>query len=601
MKNVYLFQPQFVVEVRKEKNYWLPYSAGCIWSYAAQFKDISDNFELKEIIFKREKQQAILDRLENPDICGFSCYSWNHQYCVTLAEKIKKKWPECKIIFGGAEVHSSFLNHVFIDSLVFAEGEKAFVKILRDYLASQEIEVIYPKSRLEDLDIPSPYLTGLFDRYIDENPTAIWAGVLETNRGCPYSCTFCDWGGITYSKIKKFNLERVQQELDWMAKNNVAYLMTADANFGIFKERDLEIAKLIRAAADVPGSKLESMNVNFAKNSSETVYELGKILGPLLRGGITFSLQSMNEDTLEAVKRTNMEINKFGDLVVLGEQYGILNYTEMILGLPLETVETWKEGITKLLELGQHQNIDLWLTQLLLNSELATTESRQKYKITSVMAKNYLTLENTGEFDECVELIELINGTSTMTTEEMVEAYLYSWMIVHFHVTGYSQMIARYCYSICNIPYRTFYDRLHEKLQLDPILGTHQKEFGHVLYTYLTTGELISTDGFKGHTIYGMSFKFIYDHKDLVTKLAIETAKELTILPQNIIDLQENFIFDPQHTFPREFQSDVNILNWTKTPTRYQIDNKSAGNPFDFYFSRRKNLLKNKFIPLTST
>jgi radical SAM superfamily enzyme YgiQ (UPF0313 family) len=598
MKNVYLFQPQYVVEVRKEKNYWLPYSAGCIWSYAAQFKDITDNFQLKEIIFKREKQQAILDRLENPDICGFSCYTWNHQYCVTLAEKIKKKWPKCKIVFGGAEVHSSFLNHKFIDSLVFAEGEKAFVKILRDYLSEQDIEVIYPKNRLEDLDIPSPYLTGLFDRYVEENPDAIWAGVIETNRGCPYSCTFCDWGGITYSKIKKFNLEKVAAELDWMSTHNVAYIMTGDANFGIFKERDLEIAKMIRVAADRPGSKLESMNVNFAKNSSETVYELGKILGSLLRGGITFSLQSLNTDTLEAIKRTNMEVNKFGDLISLSEKYGVLNYTEMILGLPLETVESWKKGITELLELGQHQNIDLWLAQLLLNSELSTTESRQKYKISSVMAKDYLTLENTNEFDECVELIEIINGTSTMTTAQMVEAYLYSWMIVHFHVTGYSQMIARYCRNIRNISYRTFYDLLHEKLQQEPTLGKHQKEFGHVLHTYLTTGELIATDGFKGHTIYGMSFKFIYDHKDLVINLAAETAKELTTLPQNIIDLQENFIFDQRHKFPREFDSEIDIMHWTETPTQYQITNKTANNQFDFYFSRRKNLLKNKFVQL---
>ena len=73
MHNVYLFQPQFSVEVRKEINHWLPYSAGCLWSYALQHEIVQKNFELKDIIFKREDPQKILNRMINPVVCGFSC------------------------------------------------------------------------------------------------------------------------------------------------------------------------------------------------------------------------------------------------------------------------------------------------------------------------------------------------------------------------------------------------------------------------------------------------------------------------------------------------------------------------------------------------
>ena len=104
MRNIYFFQPQYAVDYRKEKNYWLPYSIGCLWSYCNQYQDIQENYVLADIVFKRESHDDILARLDNPVVCAFSCYQWNKNYNLTLAEKIKKQWPECSIVFGGPEV-----------------------------------------------------------------------------------------------------------------------------------------------------------------------------------------------------------------------------------------------------------------------------------------------------------------------------------------------------------------------------------------------------------------------------------------------------------------------------------------------------------------
>ena len=101
MHNIYLYQPQFSVEFHGQKNYWIPYSVGCLWSYLQQYKDITDNWDLKELGHKREDQQLIVDRMENPKLCGFSCYVWNERYSLDLAKKVKEKFPECVIAFGG--------------------------------------------------------------------------------------------------------------------------------------------------------------------------------------------------------------------------------------------------------------------------------------------------------------------------------------------------------------------------------------------------------------------------------------------------------------------------------------------------------------------
>jgi len=37
---------------------------------------------------------------------------------------------------------------------------------------------------------------------------------IETNRGCPHKCTFCDWGTLTYTKVRHFDLKRVEDDID---------------------------------------------------------------------------------------------------------------------------------------------------------------------------------------------------------------------------------------------------------------------------------------------------------------------------------------------------------------------------------------------------
>ena len=66
----------------------------------------------------------------------------------------------------------------------------------------------------------------------------------ETNRGCPFQCTFCDWGSATAAKVTKFEQERLDAELQWMADRKIQYVFVCDANFGIQK-RDVEIAESV--------------------------------------------------------------------------------------------------------------------------------------------------------------------------------------------------------------------------------------------------------------------------------------------------------------------------------------------------------------------
>ena len=114
--------------------------------------------------------------------------------------------------------------------------------------------------------------------------------------------------------MKKFNLQRIQDELDWIAKQKCGSLMVADSNFGLFFERDKEIAKMIRRTADQAG--IEYISTNYTKFSHERIIEITKLLGTVNKG-ITLSAQSMNPATLAAIKRKNLKPHEAKHLFVL--------------------------------------------------------------------------------------------------------------------------------------------------------------------------------------------------------------------------------------------------------------------------------------------
>lgn len=79
-------------------------------------------------------------------------------------------------------------------------------------------------TRIQNLnEIPSPYLSGIFDDIIEHANNVGYEvnALIETNRGCPYSCTFCDWGNGVLGKVKTFDLTRVKKNYYGWQKQSV--------------------------------------------------------------------------------------------------------------------------------------------------------------------------------------------------------------------------------------------------------------------------------------------------------------------------------------------------------------------------------------------
>ena len=481
-KNVYLFQPQYTMNFQNTVQNWLPYSAGCLWAYAQTSEKVTENFQLDGLFFARDKIADVMEKITDPVVVGFSTYVWNEQYNLHMAHAIKEKYPNAIIVFGGPQVNKEDLEkYPWIDIVMLSEGEKQFTQLLHDIHDGRELRSVYMGQRIVDLtELPSPFLAGVFDKIIEDNPHIISQTPFETTRGCPYSCTFCDWGSLTYAKVKKYEYDKLEQEILWMKDRPIAYIFMADANFGLFKQRDIDLAKMFHKHLD--DSRMDKINIQFAKNSNDAIVEIGKSLGRLGKG-ITLSQQSMSPTTLEEIRRTNMDSNKLQEMLDKTEAADLDAYSEMIIGLPGETLESWKEGMSKILEAGQHNCIEVWYAQTLKNSDMSTPESREKYGIKTVLVKDYIFLYN--DPDDIPEYVEVVCGTKDMPTEAMIEAYMYSWMIVRFHVYGYTYILSRYAYAQ-GIRYRQFYDLMFDKIKDTVHISEHFESIRRSVTRYLT-------------------------------------------------------------------------------------------------------------------
>jgi len=586
MLNLYLCQPNFRFGIAGKTGYWIPYSIGCLWSYASQFDDIKQNVDLKDIIFRRENVDTLVDRLEDPDIIAFSCYMWNWEWSKAVAQRVKERYPKCKIVFGGPQVtdrpeeEQFFKHHPYVDTISLAEGEQSFTDILRNLINGKLIEKIYNYPRLTELDIPSPYLTGVFEKIIADNPGVLWNGTLETNRGCPFACTFCDWGGLTYSKLKKFPEEKVLQELHWMAHNKMDYVTIADANFGVFTDRDMKFTEELVALQKEFGYP-QVVDATWYKNSSEEIMEIvKKFISSGFNRGLTLSVQSMDMDVLEEIKRRNMEFSNLKHIFDICNREQIPSYTELILGLPKETFESWSKGLCDVIEMGQHNAIESWLAQLLENAHLNTPEQRAEHEIDTIVVKDYIS--GFEEEDGISESVTLVRGTKDMPMPKFIDSWMYAWMINNFHNYGWTQILSRFLRKYKDMSYYEFYNRLWVLIQEDD--GYVKQLFDTAkaqLTEYLETG---IADGFSGHTLMWSAQSDFHKQPLKILEFVDKSfSEEWLDIPKKyyspLMKAQTFFVSHYQFEYPMKMIFDYNFIEYinndvelVKDKTEYTID-----------------------------
>ncbi|GAA2711029.1 KedN5 family methylcobalamin-dependent radical SAM C-methyltransferase [Micromonospora olivasterospora] len=370
-------------------------------------------------------------RHDPPDIIAFSVLGWNFRQFGALAETFKQVNPDGWAVFGGTHVANraarTFRLFPDVDIVVNGEGELTFRDIVRARLAGpsrrglagiagisyrsdqEEVLTTLPRPRIEDLDaVPSPFLTGAIELTDAAGRFRYDVALMETNRGCPYKCSFCYWGGAVGQRIRAFSRERLRAELELFARHRVHTIVLCDANFGM-QPIDREFVEDMIELRDRYGYP-RALETSWAKNKSAVFYEIVRMMKRSgMRSSFTLALQTLSEDALAAMNRRNMRLNEWEDLAAWLDREGLDCYAELIWGAPGETVESFMDGYDRL---SRHvSRIAVYPLHLLPNTEYG--DKKEEYGIVAVRGD-----------DDDFEYI-LSHRTMTLADNRMVRRFLF--------------------------------------------------------------------------------------------------------------------------------------------------------------------------------
>lgn len=457
------------------QNNHMPLAIGVLSEY------LKNSYEGQELTIKLFKDPFELNeelQTEKPDIVFFSLYMWNENLSLAFAKKIKEINSKTLIVMGGPNIslvenkNYNFLNkNYFIDILVKGDGEQVVLNIVNNYynpkiknkkLLSYGVSytIINDKfifnegsdSRLgiknnESLDkISSPYLSQAFDKFFIDGAIPL----IETNRGCPFSCTYCQQGEKYFSKIRNYSMSYVKDELEYIAKKifteklKISILEIADPNFAMY-ERDSEFIDFIRIMQkkyNYPKEIWCSTGKNKTKLIVSNINRLEKNT-ILMRAAV----QSTDEKTLVAIKRKNIKLDTYFDVMKEYEDKGLSTGADVMLGLPLESMESHIQGFYNLIdrnitEFAALQTILLKGTPMELNSYIEEFTIKTKYRVIPECNGTYFILNKE---ENIIEYERIIIATNTLSFEDYLTCRKFHLILMIFHNTRLLQPIYKVC------------------------------------------------------------------------------------------------------------------------------------------------------------
>jgi putative methyltransferase len=467
---------------------FLPYVWAILKSYWERHGEDAAAFDWLPPLFRNEDPDVLLRPLDGRriDVLGLSCYTWNWELQCGLARRVKAANPGCLVVAGGPEPDYKdpgfFRKHPYIDAIAVKDGEITFSRILSGWLRGAR-----------DLrEVPGLYLPGAGDGPVGTGPAEVptvfdhspyadqaafyealaraagpdaFGATWETNRGCPYSCSFCDWGSSTLSKVRRFDMGRVEADVEMLGRLGVAFVFAADANFGILA-RDVEIADLLCAVRRKHGHP-RTLYYSAAKNNPDRALEIARRLA---QGGLspthTLAIQHTRKEVLAATDRANISPDKQVQVAQSLMESGIPVSVQLILGIPGDTTSLWKECLADLMEWGIHEDYDTYFYSLLPNAPAAEPEFLARWE---VGALDRIVLSDTsqpwkpGLLDRVrMTKSRIVVRSKTYSSRDWVQMFTYVAFVKALHNGSLTRLVALYLRLTHGVPYREFYEDLIE-------------------------------------------------------------------------------------------------------------------------------------------
>jgi len=432
------------------------------WSYPIYKSNYDTIEELADVVIQQK-----------PDVFALSLYIWNAGVSLRVAEIIKTKLPECIIIVGGP--HQEYLEdwyykkHWYIDfnSKTDGYGESCINEFLHQVETDRNWKEV-PFLIINDNGVArhSPkffnkrqfaYPKNIYGRNKDyikhfkenaKEDDVIFASY-ETSRGCPYGCSYCEWGGGTNTKVTFKPLDIVKQDLEFLlGEAKVDILAFTDANFGISKN-DIKIIEEVVRLKHLTGYPKTIFFYGPTKTNKKNLFLIEDML---LDAGIFLDLkadvQDLNADVMENIDRPADDIHEMmREYKEKSSKYGFEYRAEFIRGLPGTTLNDFYDSLDLVHEYGA--DIQRHTFIILTTTPASKKEYREKYKLVTKRTRQ-IVIKTEGTCGDLIVLnnannevdqltydpkytldFEVVVGTLSYTLEDYIEMFLVDQLYDH--------------------------------------------------------------------------------------------------------------------------------------------------------------------------
>ncbi len=438
----------------------IPLGIGYISAYLDAY--FGESVEIK--LFKHPERLIAAVFETPPTVLGMAHYGWNENLNQAIGRRLRAALPNTLIVGGGPNIDQDdalalalLKRHDYLDYYIIGGGEEPFAELVEWWLTSDHNVDDLPQNVIwaegETLSktgarpltkviesVPSPYLGGYLNEFIDAGMVPLF----ETNRGCPFRCTFCAWGMASRNLVRRFSLETALAEIEYVGARSMARnWIVCDANFGILK-RDVEIAQAIRRVKDRTGMPQKCQSW-MSKNTTERNLEIAEIMGDMVFA--VMSVQSMDSEVLKAIKRDNISLESYQTYQQRFHDIGSKIGSDVIVPLPGETIQSHLSGLRDLFKL-EVDFIANHNCRMLAGCELNSTESRElwgfrtRYRLIHGDAGSYKV--SADEVINCFEYEESLRETKTMSEADVFFLRKLHFLIEFCWNTNFYKPILKY-------------------------------------------------------------------------------------------------------------------------------------------------------------
>jgi hypothetical protein len=343
------------------------------------YQDVADQLEWLIPVQQEVSDEELIKHIEQTgtDILCTSHYLWNHAFLTAQLSRIRPQLKHTiKVVAGGPSIdvnnnHNFFEQYPYIDYAVYSAGEQAFADIV-DHLVTKKPLIAFNTSncgwknhntgktvvadyKFVKMIETSPFVHNaeLFGHMVADakkKDAPVWLPYTLT-RGCPYSCTFCDWNSGLGNKVSR-RKNTYQQEIDLFQQLGVTNIYLSDANVGQYDE-DVEMIEYF-AEKNLKENVGFHVGGNFSKLKKENNLKIFNIMakGQLVNKTLNFSVQDINEEVLKNIDRPDVGWDVHVAMAnELQENHPhLIVKAQLIYGLPGQTPNTWRhtlEQVTK--------------------------------------------------------------------------------------------------------------------------------------------------------------------------------------------------------------------------------------------------------------